>query len=158
MKNRNYTKEYDINYIRSSQQNTYPLLFIDKIIEIKPGKYVKTIKNFTYNEWFFPAHFEDEPNVPGFIQIEALVQSFIMTFLSIKKYKNMKTNFFDANNAKFRRKIIPGETLEIKAVLNDFKRGLAKGNAEGYVNKEFACSAEFVITIPEIFNKFIPKK
>jgi len=119
---------------------------------------VKTIKNFTYNAWFSPAHFEDEPNVPGFIQIEALVQSFIMTFLSIKKYKNMKTNFFDANNAKFKRKIIPGETLEIKAVLNDFKRGLAKGNAEGYVNKEFACSAEFVIIIPEIFNKFIPKR
>ena len=70
----------------------------------------------------------------------------------------MKTNFFDANNAKFRRKIIPGETLEIKAVLESFKRGLAKGYAEGYVDKEFACSAEFVITVPDIFNKFIPKK
>ena len=47
MKNKNHIKSYDINYIRSSQQNRYPLLFIDKIIEIKPGKYVKAIKNFT---------------------------------------------------------------------------------------------------------------
>ena len=70
----------------------------------------------------------------------------------------MKTNFFDANNAKFRRKILPGETLETKAVLKDFNRGLAKGYAEGYVNKEFACSADFVITVPDVFNKFIPKK
>jgi 3-hydroxyacyl-[acyl-carrier-protein] dehydratase len=158
MKTKDHTKEYDINYIRSSQQNKYPLLFIDKIIEIKPGKYVKAIKNFTYNEWFFPAHFDDEPNVPGFIQLEALVQTFIMTFLSIKKYRNMKTNFLDANNTKFRRKIIPGEKLEINAVLDDFKRGLAKGYAEGYVDEEFACSSEFIITIPDILNKFTPKK
>lgn len=158
MKSKNHIKSYDINYIRSSQQNRYPLLFIDKITEIKPGKYAKAIKNFTYNEWFFPAHFEDEPNVPGFIQLEVLVQTFIMTFLSIKDYRNMKTSFFDSNNAKFRRKIIPGEKLEIKAVLKDFKRGVAKGYAEGYVDKEFACSAEFVIIVPDIFNKFIPKK
>ena len=158
MKIKDHTKEYDINYIRSSQQNKYPLLFIDKIIEIKPGKYVKAIKNFTYNEWFFPAHFDDEPNVPGFIQLEVLVQTFIMTFLSIKKYRNMKTNFLDANNTKFRRKIIPGEKLEINAVLDDFKRGLAKGYAEGYIDGEFACSSEFIITIPDILNKFTPKK
>jgi 3-hydroxyacyl-[acyl-carrier-protein] dehydratase len=81
-----------------------------------------------------------------------------MTFLSIKKYKNMKTNFFDLNNTKFRRKIIPGETMEIKAVLHEFKRGVAKGAAVGQVNREFACSADFVITVPDIFNKFIPKK
>ena len=67
----------------------------------------------------------------------------------------MKTNFFDSNNAKFRRKIIPGEKLEIKAVLKDFKRGLARGYAEGYVDQEFDCSAEFVIIVPDIFNKFI---
>ena len=58
MKTKDHSKEYDINYIRSSQQNRYPLLFLDKIIEIKPCKYVKAIKNFTYNEWFFPAHFD----------------------------------------------------------------------------------------------------
>ena len=158
MKKKNLSDKYDINYIRSSQRNRYPLLFIDKILEIEPGKQAKALKNFSYNEWFFPAHFEDEPNVPGFIQLEVLVQTFIMTFLSIKKYRNMKTNFFDTNNAKFRRKIIPGETLEVKAVLNDFKRGLAKGYAEGFVDKEFACSADFVITVPDIFDKFIPKR
>lgn len=151
-------KFFDIDFIRSSQQNRFPLLFIDKIIELKPGKTVTAIKNFTYNEWFFPAHFEDEPNVPGFIQLECLVQTFIMTFLSKKEYKNLKTNFFDLNNTKFRRKIIPGDSLKIKAQLKSINRGVAKGSAVGSVENEFACSADFVITIPDIFNKFIPKK
>ena len=84
----------DIKEILNSQQNKYPLLFIDKIKIIDPGKKVEAIKNFTYNEWFFPAHFADEPNVPGFIQIECLVQTFIMTFLSRKEFKNKKTNMF----------------------------------------------------------------
>ena len=87
-----------------------------------------------------------------------MVQTFIMTFLSKKEYKNLKTNFFDLNNTKFRRKIIPGETLKIKAELKSLNRGVAKGTANGSVNNEFACSAEFIITIPDIFNKFIPKK
>jgi 3-hydroxyacyl-[acyl-carrier-protein] dehydratase len=73
--------------------------------------------------------------VPGFIQLEVLVQTFIMTFLSIKDYRNMKTHFFDSNNAKFRRKIIPGEKLEIKAVLKDFKRGISKGYAKDMLIK-----------------------
>ncbi len=151
-------KQLDINKILSYQRNRYPLLFIDKIIEHKPGKSVTAVKNFSYNEWFFPAHFEGEPNVPGFILIESMVQSFIMTFLSQKKYAGSKTNFFNLNNAKFRRKILPGDTLKIKSKLNSINRGIASGKSEGYVNDEFACSAEFTVTIPEIFEKFVPKK
>ncbi len=140
------------------QQNRYPLLFVDKIVDLKPGKSAVGIKNFSYNEWFFPAHFQDEPNVPGFIQIECLVQTFLMTFLTLKENKGLKTNFFDLNNAKFRRKIIPGDTMKITSKLDYFKRGLAKGSSSAYVENEFACSADFIITIPDIFNKFKPKK
>ena len=71
---------FDVNEILNSQQNKFPLMFIDRIVSLKPGKELKAIKNFTYNEWFFPAHFEGEPNVPGFIQVECMAQAFIMTF------------------------------------------------------------------------------
>jgi 3-hydroxyacyl-[acyl-carrier-protein] dehydratase len=148
---------FNIKEIQQSQQNKYPLLFIDKIIKCEPGKKVISIKNFTYNEWFFPAHFEDEPNVPGFIQIESMAQSFIMTFLSLKKYKNLKTNFLDLESAKFRKKIVPGDTLKIISKLDSLEKGLATGTSEGYVEKELACSASFIVTIPEIFNKYLPK-
>ena len=72
---------FDINGIKKCQRNRHPLLFIDQIVEAIPGVSAKGIKCFSYNEWFFPAHFDDEPNVPGFIQVECLVQTFIMTFL-----------------------------------------------------------------------------
>lgn len=154
---KNIKKQLDINKIISCQRNRYPLLLIDKVVEFIPGKSAISVKNFSYNEWFFPAHFEGEPNVPGFILIESMVQSFIMTFLCQKKYAGKKTNFLNLKNAKFRKKILPGDTLKIKSILNSINRGLASGKSEGYVNGEFACSAEFTVTIPEIFKKFIPK-
>ena len=133
------------------------MLLLDGVTDIEANSFCNAFKNLSYNEWFFPAHFEDEPNVPGFIQIECLVQTFLMTFLSLKQYKGLKTNFFDLNNTKFRRKIIPGDTLKIKSKLNFIKRGLAKGSSIGSVNDEFACSADFVITVPDVFNKFKPR-
>ncbi len=158
MKNNEILTNLGIIDIQNSQQNRYPLLFIDKIIAIEPGKTAHGIKNFSYNEWYFPAHFADDPNVPGFIQIECLAQTFIMTFLCMDEYKGKKTSFVSANNIKFKRKIIPGDQLDIYAELLSFRRGIAKGYVKSFVNDEEACSAEFVIAIPDILNSFKPKK
>ena len=151
-------KTFDLMGIQECQKNRYPLLFIDKITKAIPGKSAKAIKCFSYNEWFFPAHFEDEPNVPGFIQVECLVQTFIMCFLSIEEYKGNKTNFVSIDNVRFKRKIIPGDTLVINSKLKSFKRGIAKGSSESFVNEEPTCSADFVVTIPAVFNKYFQKK
>lgn len=148
--------ELDILDIIKHQRNRYPVLLIDKVVDLKPGKSAVGIKNFTYNEWFFPGHFDDEPNVPGFVQVEALVQAFILTFLSLPEYSGMKTNFTNIDNIKFKRKIVPGDTLRSFANLKSFKRGLAKGDATGYVDKELAVSADFTVIVPDIFNQFFP--
>lgn len=157
-KNDEKVLSFDTMGIQECQRNRYPLLFIDKVTEAVPGKYAKAIKNFTYNEWFFPAHFDDEPNVPGFVQIEALAQTFLMTFLPLEDYKGEKTSFVSINNAKFKRKIIPGDSLEIHAVLDSFRRGIAKGHAESFVAGEPAASAEFVIAIPSVLSGLRPKE
>lgn len=149
-------KGIDAYEIQKYQQNRYPLLFVDVITEAEPGKYAKGYKNFSYNEWFFPAHFEDEPNVPGFIQIEALTQVFLMTFLTIAENKGKKTGFISVKNARFKKKIVPGDKLETEAVLDSFKRGLAVGKATGYVNGEVACMIELQIAVPDIMNKYKP--
>jgi 3-hydroxyacyl-[acyl-carrier-protein] dehydratase len=149
---------YDIPEIKKCQQNRYPLLFIDKIFDVIPGVSVKGIKCFSYNEWFFPAHFEDEPNVPGFIQIETLVQTFIMTFLTLEEHKGKKTNFLSINNVKFKRKIIPGEQLIIYANLDSFRRGIAKGSAMGFVDEQLTCSADFIVALPDVLDTFKPSK
>lgn len=146
----------DINQIIRHQRNRYPVLLIDKIVNLEPGKSATGIKCFTYNEWFFPGHFDDEPNVPGFVQIESLVQTFIITFLCMEEYRGMKTNFASINNIKFKRKVVPGDVLRIDATLNSFKRGIATGYAHSFVDGEPACSAEFVVIVPDVFEKFKP--
>jgi 3-hydroxyacyl-[acyl-carrier-protein] dehydratase len=147
----------DIKEIIKHQRNRYPVLLIDKIINVVPLESATGIKCFTYNEWFFPGHFDDEPNVPGFVQIESLVQTFILTFLCLPEYSGMKTNFVSINNIKFKRKIVPGDVLRIEAKLIRFKRGIATGSAESFVDDELACSAEFVVAVPDILEQFKPK-
>ena len=149
-------RNLDAYAIQQYQQNRYPLLFIDYLEEAVPGKSAKGHKNFTYNEWFFPAHFTDEPNAPGFVQIEALTQLFLMTFLTLPGNKGKKTGFIAIENARFKKKIIPGDRLDIQAELKSYRRGLAKGTSVGYLNGEVACSADLVIAIPDILNEFIP--
>ena len=151
-------KNLDALAIQQYQKNRYPLLFIDFVNEVVPGEKARGFKNFTFNEWFFPAHFEDEPNVPGFVQIESLTQMFLMTFLSLPGNQGKKTGFVSIENARFKRKIIPGDRLDIEATLKSYRRGLAKGASIGYVNGELACSAELVIVIPDILDEFRPKK
>ena len=148
---------FDINGIIRHQRNRYPVLLIDRVTVVDPGKSASAVKCYTYNEWFFPGHFDDEPNVPGFVQIESLTQTFIMTFLCMEEYKGMKTNFVSVNNVKFKRKIVPGDVLKIDATLNSFKRGLAMGSVQSFVDGEPACSADLVVAIPEILDRFKPR-
>ena len=148
--------DIDAYEIQQYQQNRYPCFFVDCITEAKPGEYAKGYKNFTFNEWFFPAHFSDEPNVPGFVQIEALTQVFLMTFLTLPENKGKKTGFVPVKNARFRKKIVPGNRLDTEAHLDFFRRGFAKGRAEGYIDGELACSLELEVAIPDIMRRFRP--
>lgn len=149
--------EMDINDIIKHQRNRFPVLLIDKITNLVPGERATGIKCFTYNEWFFPGHFDDEPNVPGFVQIESLAQTFILTFLCYEEYAGMKTNSVSINNVRFKRKVVPGDVLRNEATLKSFKRGIATGIAESYVEGEPACRADFVVAVPSILEQFKPK-
>jgi 3-hydroxyacyl-[acyl-carrier-protein] dehydratase len=148
-------RNIDAYEIQKFQQNRYPLLFIDFVDIAEAGAMAKGYKNFSYNEWFFPAHFEDEPNVPGFVQMEALTQMFLMTFLTLPGNEGLKTAFIK-ETTEFKKKIIPGDRLDIEANLESYRRGLAKGYAVGKVGGELACKASFTIAIPDIMRNFRP--
>lgn len=143
--------------IQQFQQNRYPCFFVDYIEEVMPGKIAKGYKCFTFNEWFFPAHFTDEPNVPGFVQIETLTQVFLMTFLTLPGNKGKKTGFVSIKEALFKKKIIPGMRLDVTAELNSYRRGLAIGKSTGYIDDERACSLELIVAIPDVMEAFRPK-
>jgi len=149
--------DFGVEKIRECMLNKYPWLFIDRVIDIEPGKFVKAIKNFTYNEEYFPAHFPGDPSVPGFIQIECCMQAFLLTFLSLEQYKRCETADRVLNNVFVKRKIVPGDTLVLHAKLEKFARGIAKGSVESFVNGEQAVSFEVTAVLVDELDKFTPK-
>ncbi len=149
-------KNLDPIKIQKYQQNRYPCFFVDCIEEAVAGKYAKGYKNFTFNEWFFPAHFADEPNVPGFIQIETMAQVFLMTFLTLSGNEGKKAAAIQSK-ARFKMKIVPGMRLDLYAELDSYARGVAKGCVTGTVNGQPACSLEIMAAIPEIMSAYFPK-
>ncbi len=148
----------DINHILEYHNCKYPVLMIDFVNEVLPGKYAKGYKNFTYNEYYFPAHFEDDPNVPSSIMLEALSQMMLMTFLTLPGNAKKKTACLKINNVEFKRKIIPGERMDIRADLKSAKGGVFIGYTEGQVNGELAVRADYIIGIPDEIKMLSPRK
>lgn len=149
--------DFGIEKIRECLLNKYPWLYLDRVDDIQPGKFVRAIKNFTFNEHYFPAHFPNAPSVPGFIQIECCMQSFLLTFLSLDQYKKRETADRMLSDVHLKRKIVPGDTLEMFAYLDRFSRGIAKGRVESYVNGEPAISFEVTAVVVDELDKFKPK-
>jgi 3-hydroxyacyl-[acyl-carrier-protein] dehydratase len=148
--------DFGIEKVKSCILNKYPWLFIDKVLDIKPGQFVHSVKNFTYNEHFFPTHFEGDPSVPGFIQIETCMQNFLLTFLSMPGFNREETADRQLGNIVVRKKIRPGDALEVKAYLDSFKRGVAKGRVESFVDSEPAISFDVTAVVLKEFNKYMP--
>ena len=149
-------RNLDINEIMKYHNCNYPVLMVDYFEEVLPGKYAKGYKNFTYNEWFFPGHFEDDPNVPSSVMLEALSQTMLMAFLTIPKYKKMHTACLKIDKVEFKRKIIPGERMDTSAELKMSRGGVFAGHCEGSVNGELAVKADYVMGIPDIIASFSP--
>ncbi len=144
--------------IQKYQKNRYPFLMVDYVSEVIPGEYAKGYKNFTYNEWFFPIHFDDDPVVPASIQIEMMAQMFLMTFQTLPGYENLKTSLVSVEKAYFKRKIVPGERVDIEAYLDNFRHGIAKGHVKACVGEVVTCGAHYVITLPNTVKNLLPDR
>ena len=149
--------DLDVTEIQRFQCNRPPMLFVDRILEAIPGVSAVGMKNFTYNEWFFPEHYPDDPNVPGFVLVEAMVQVLLMTFLTIPEHTGERTNFVKINEVSFRKKVIPGDQLLMTATLQKFKRGIATGDVLASVEGEPKVEGVFTVALPKILETFKPK-
>lgn len=138
----------DVNAIQAMLPHRYPFLMVDKIIELS-DRHVVGVKNVTHNEFFFPGHFPNNPIFPGVLQIEALAQTGgILALSTVEDPENWDTYFLKINDAKFKRKVIPGDTLILKMeLLSPVRRGLCHMYGTAYVGNNIVSEGELIAQI-----------
>ncbi|MDQ6787362.1 MAG: 3-hydroxyacyl-ACP dehydratase FabZ [Acidobacteriota bacterium] len=136
----------DSRAIQEILPHRYPFLLVDKIVELVPRERIVGIKQVTINEHFFIGHFPEAPVMPGVLIIEALAQ--VGAILALREFENRKNKipfFSGIDKAKFRRPVVPGDTLflEVTALRIGSKvqkmRGLAKVNGQLAAEAEIMC-------------------
>lgn len=144
----------DLKGIHEYQQNRHPYLLIDFAEEVIPGISARGYKDLTEDDWFFKCHWPGDPNMPGMLQIEALVQTAALTVLTLPGNKAKVVYLTSANNLRFSKKIVIGDRLNIETKLLSWKRGIGNCSGTGSVNGEIACRADFTIVMPDELNKY----
>lgn len=138
----------DINEIKGILPHRYPFLLIDKIIHVDDVM-VAGIKNVTVNEPFFQGHFPDNPVMPGVLQVEAMAQiGGILVLNTVPDPENYTPYFLGIDRCKFRKMVIPGDTIKFKCELTaPIKRGIAQMNGYAYVGHTLVCEAKMTARI-----------
>lgn len=120
----------------------YPFLLVDKILEVEPGKRAVGIKNVTANEPFFQGHFPGNPIMPGVLIVEALAQTACVAGLLMEENKGKLGVFTGFEKIKFRKQVVPGDTLKLEAEYLVLKMGMGKVKVVATVDDQVACEGE----------------
>jgi len=138
----------DINRIRELLPHRYPMLLVDKIIELG-GNYIVGIKNITSNEPFFQGHFPQEPVMPGVLQIEAMAQTGgLLVLNSVDNPERYSTYFMKIDGVKFRQKVVPGDTLILRLqMIEPIRHGISTMKGYIFVGDKLVSEAEFTAQV-----------
>jgi 3-hydroxyacyl-[acyl-carrier-protein] dehydratase len=124
----------------------YPFLLIDRVLELEPGSRVVAIKAVTANEPQFTGHFPERPIMPGVLMVEALAQAGAVAVLSLPAYRGKLALFAGIDECRFRRTVLPGDTLRLEVTLEKLRGVFGRGRAVATVDGEVAveCTISFV--------------
>lgn len=134
----------DVNEIREYLPHRYPFLLVDRVIELDLGNSITAVKNVTINEPFFDGHFPGLPVMPGVLIVEAMAQAAgILGFKTMDKKPSDGSIylFVGADNVRFKRQVVPGDQVHLKASVVSEKRGIWKFECSAHVDGELAASA-----------------
>lgn len=130
--------------IREHLPQRYPILLVDRVVELELGKSIECYKNITLNEPMFNGHFPNFPIFPGVYIIEAMAQAAgLLAFKTegVKPDEGDAYMFVGADKARFRRQVVPGDKLVLKASISSVKRNIWKFSCSAFVDDEAAASA-----------------
>jgi len=143
----------DIHEILKKLPHRYPILLVDRVLELETGKRIKAIKNVTINEQFFTGHFPHRPVMPGVLMLEALAQAAaLLSFATLGETPDDKTVYYFAgiDGARFKRPVEPGDQLILDVSLDRHKAGIFKFKARALVGDELAVEAELMCTMRRV--------
>jgi 3-hydroxyacyl-[acyl-carrier-protein] dehydratase len=140
----------DINEIKSILPHRYPLLMVDRVLEMEPGKRIVGVKNVSANDPFFQGHFPAEPVMPGVLILEALAQVSCVLVLKDLNLPGCISLFTGADEVVFRRKVVPGDQLKLEAEVEKIRVPFGRMKARASVDGDVACEAiiKFMIQKP----------
>ena len=120
---------------------------IPKVEDYEPGQYCIAYKNITYDESFFRGHFPEYPITPGVLMVEALAQTGAVAILSQEEFKGKIAVFAGIDNCKFKRQILPGDTVRLETKITQVRGPVGVGEAEATVDGKTAvkCTLKFAI-------------
>jgi 3-hydroxyacyl-[acyl-carrier-protein] dehydratase len=126
----------------------YPFLLIDRVIELIPGERVVALKAVSANEPQFTGHFPERPIMPGVLMVEALAQTGAVAVLSRPEHRGKLALFAGIDDCRFRRLVVPGDTLRLEITLDKLGRAFGRGRAVASVDGEVAVEATLSFIIP----------
>lgn len=143
----------DIHQLLKKLPHRYPILLVDRVIELEMGKRIRALKNVTINEPHFTGHFPHRPVMPGVLILEAMAQAAtVLTLVSqgIELDDKSVVYFAGIDAARFKRPVEPGDQLVLDVTLDRAKASIYKFTGRAYVGEELACEAELLCTMRRV--------
>jgi 3-hydroxyacyl-[acyl-carrier-protein] dehydratase len=143
----------DIHEILKKLPHRYPILLVDRVIELEVGKRIQAIKNVTINEPYFIGHFPHRPVMPGVLMLEAMAQAAaLLSFATMGASPDEKSVYYFAgiDGARFKRPVEPGDQLLLDVVLDRHKSGIYKFTGRAHVGTELAVEAQLMCTMRKV--------
>jgi 3-hydroxyacyl-[acyl-carrier-protein] dehydratase len=139
--------EYDIQHILKRIPQRYPVLMLDRVKHVDPGKRIVALKNVSANEPYFQGHFPGRPIMPGVLILEAMAQAAgVLAFMG-NDLQNSVYYYVGIDNARFKKPVVPGDQLELEVVMERALRGIGKFSCVARVDGKVVAEATILCSV-----------